>query len=558
MNFFIYEKFLNFLSLRIKKKIFFSLFLSFIFLFFNLFAFSLLIPFFSSIIDPNIISNIGIISKTKTYFFGKDFSNYNFIIFLGILCFVFINITNLSSLLADNIKFKIIRKIGVELTDKVIKQFLQLNYFNYTKYKKNFLISRVLLDLDSIIIQVVYSSFELISRIFLVFVVGIFLIWLEPLLTLLSAITLITFYYTIYFFSKKKLSSFGKQMTYSNSERVDKISNLYDNFTLIQIWKKNEKFLENLLQPTSVYYHSYTKSEFSKKIPKILVESIFFSIVIGICLFLKTTRVGDSNLIILFSAYAVSAYKLMPSFQMIFFSIYTIKNNYPKFEGLYNDYEFFRLNKKHYGNKKIKSVNDIEIKNLGMVIEKNKLFQNLNCRFKIGDRVAIIGKSGSGKTTLSKIIMGLLNPSSGKIFIDGIDIKLLDQESLCKLFSFCPEKVPLMQTTPRNNILFYNKYYKVMFDKIIRLYNLSFIKKNKFNFKNKINYSSGEVKRLLIARSVYSPNPILIFDEPTANLDNNNRKKIIKNIKEIKNKIIIFLTHDKKLIQISNKQIFLN
>jgi ABC-type multidrug transport system fused ATPase/permease subunit len=123
---------------------------------------------------------------------------------LGILCFVFINITNLSSLLADNIKFKIIRKIGVELTDKVINQFLQLNYLTYTKYKKNFLISRVLLDLDSIIIQVVYSSFELISRIFLVFIVGIFLIWLEPLLTLLSAITLITFYYTIYFFSKKK------------------------------------------------------------------------------------------------------------------------------------------------------------------------------------------------------------------------------------------------------------------------------------------------------------------------------------------------------------------
>lgn len=558
MNSLLNTKLVNLLSRKTKQKIILYLFLSLIFLFFNLFAFALLIPFFSSIIDIKIVSSNEIIAKFKLYLFGKNFSDFDFVIFFGFFCLFFLNITNLLSLISDNIKFNIIKKIGVELTSKVTNEFLNSNYLIYAKYKKNILATRLLMDLDSLIIQVIYSSFELISRIVLVLIIASFLIWLEPLVTFFSTITLTLFYYTIYFFSKKKLSIYGKQMTFSNSERVDKLNNLYDNFLLIKIWKKNKEFLENLIKPTSVYFRAFTKSEFSKRIPKISVESIFFSIVISICIFLKMGKLNDNDLIILLSAYAVSAYKLMPSLQVIFFSIYTIKNNYPKFEGIYKDYIFFKNNKQIYGDKKIGSVNEIEIKNLSMTIEKNKLFKNLNFKFKIGDKVAIVGKSGSGKTTLSKIMMGLLKPSNGKVFINGIDIKLLDDQSLCKIFSFCPEKIPLMHSSSKNNILFYNKYIKNKFEEIVHAYNLNFIKKNKFNYIKKTNLSSGEVKRLLIARSIYSLNPILILDEPTANLDSYNEGKIIDNIKKIKNKIVFFLTHDKNLIKISNKKIILN
>ena len=171
--------------------------------------------------------------------------------------------------------------------------------------------------------------------------------------------------------------------------------------------------------------------------------------------------------------------------------------------------------------------------------------------------MGIIGESGSGKSTFLNILMGLINPISGKIEIDG-EIKNLNSNNWYKKISHIPQDIFLLNDTIRNNICFGSDLNDYEDKKIIQIINQ--VKLNKYledqpkgldtNIgENGSQISGGEKQRLALARALFKQSEILVFDEATSSLDQENEIAILKLIESLKkDKTIIMISHNANLI----------
>jgi putative ABC transport system ATP-binding protein len=199
----------------------------------------------------------------------------------------------------------------------------------------------------------------------------------------------------------------------------------------------------------------------------------------------------------------------------------------------------------------------IETINLSMTYKSGKLsvpaLRNVNLTVSHGEFIAIMGPSGCGKSTLLHLLGGLLRPTSGQIFIDGIDISMLSDSGCTTVrrdkIGYVFQRFNLLPTlTAKGNIELAKKIHgngsleANGVDHILDILGLT----EKINFRPS-ELSGGEQQRVAIARAVVNRPSIVLADEPTGSLDSNNSEKVLQMLRELNEKLgqtIVMITHD--------------
>ncbi|MEB3429280.1 ABC transporter ATP-binding protein [Citroniella saccharovorans] len=192
----------------------------------------------------------------------------------------------------------------------------------------------------------------------------------------------------------------------------------------------------------------------------------------------------------------------------------------------------------------------------------NTLFavKNVNFTLEEGDFVNIIGRSGSGKSTFLNLLSGLLKPTEGKIFAKGKDMSDFSDREISKyrneIIGFVPQS---LGTLPNLNVLenvslpyYLFKRDDSAYEKAAILLDEMGILHLKDDFPK--NLSGGELKRVLIARSMINSPELLILDEPTSDLDKNTTMEIMDLLKKINSKgtALIIVTHELDILKYGN------
>lgn len=180
---------------------------------------------------------------------------------------------------------------------------------------------------------------------------------------------------------------------------------------------------------------------------------------------------------------------------------------------------------------------------------------NINLTLHPGEKLAIVGLNGAGKTTLIKLICGFLNPTKGKVLLNGKDIKIYNRQDYYKMFSALFQEFSLLAGTIETNITQddIHKDTKKMMESIKKadldkkIESLKEKEKtylNKDVFEDAIALSGGETQRLMLARALYKDAPFIILDEPTAALDPIAEADIYSHLDEIVgDKTAIYISH---------------
>jgi ABC-type bacteriocin/lantibiotic exporter with double-glycine peptidase domain len=207
-------------------------------------------------------------------------------------------------------------------------------------------------------------------------------------------------------------------------------------------------------------------------------------------------------------------------------------------------------------NHKSSSVNgkELVIKNLSFSYDDEAscdLLHNLNLTFAKGEVTGIVGQSGSGKSTLLKLLSGLYEPKNGTIELR-TEQGTIGGEQLTEQVAYVPPDNYLFSGTILENIMMSEQ--KPQIEKINLAASdaniLEFIKSLPDGFDTLIGesgntLSSGQAQRIAIARAVYINRPVIIFDEPTANLDADSIEKFHAAVHKLAlNNICIIVTHD--------------
>lgn len=185
----------------------------------------------------------------------------------------------------------------------------------------------------------------------------------------------------------------------------------------------------------------------------------------------------------------------------------------------------------------------IKISNISKKFQKALCLDDVSIEFKKGDRVGILGANGAGKTTLVRAIMGYYHVDSGDVKVGGFSpikerVKVL--ENIC----FIPQLPPPIKISPEELIDYVSKSGDCTKEKIHAYSSQMGFALEEHKSKSFFKLSGGMKQKLLIAIAMAKNSSIMIFDEPTANLDPNGREIFYKMLKEVsQDKIILFITH---------------
>lgn len=207
----------------------------------------------------------------------------------------------------------------------------------------------------------------------------------------------------------------------------------------------------------------------------------------------------------------------------------------------------------------------IEVKNIHKSFGTLEVLKGVNLTVKKGEIVSIIGKSGAGKTTLLQIIGTLDKPDSGSIMIDGVDVFALKEKELADfrnrhigfIFQFhqlLPEFTTLENVMMPGMIARMDE--KEAEQRAMKLLTELGMAERITHKPNQL--SGGEKQRVAAARAMMMSPNVILADEPSGSLDENNKKelhKLLLQMREQYGQTIIIVTHDKELAEISDRVI---
>ena len=192
--------------------------------------------------------------------------------------------------------------------------------------------------------------------------------------------------------------------------------------------------------------------------------------------------------------------------------------------------------------------------------------KNVSFTIHPGEHVAIIGRIGSGKSSIQKLILGLYEPDSGQILIDGIDIKQIDPADLRKNLGYVAQDIMLFRGTVKENITY--RATHATDSAMIRAAQISgtseFIKKHPRGYEMPIGergqgLSGGQRQSIGVARAFLLSTPIMLMDEPTNSMDQITEAKLLQSMSQnLKGVTSVFVTQKMTLLSIVDRVIVVN
>jgi len=556
-------KIINLFSKKQRNYLLFILFLIFLTMLLETFTIVAFYPLIDSMLNPIDGEKNSIM---RLFLSTLNFSAASEISYLISAIIIFATIFLIKSLILifcywHNTHFEF--QIRSELTQKLYKKYLLMPYKNFFKINSAEIIKNLDYELN-LFASGLSAIMVIITESTVLFGIIIFLFFFNFKITTVLIFTFIAIILLINLIYNKKLVNLGKLTQSYSKLRIQNFIESFNAIKEIKLFAKEKIFEQQMKNYNTIFFLSNKKEIFIRTLPRIFLE---LTIVLAICSYLFFVMQNGINFKILIpniSIYLIAAYRTLPCVNRIISSIQRYKFASPVMKNVCEEVNE-EYNKVLLTNDKINMDNSIELRNLEFSYNKDthKILSNINYKLKKNTIYGITGESGSGKSTLINIIVGLLEPHKGGLFVDNIKINKNNLNQFQKSVGYVPQNTFLFETTIAQNISFEIESKNYSLEKINNLIKIlgleskikSLIKGVETNVSEKgLNLSGGQVQRIGIARALYRNPEIIVLDESTNALDIDTEEQIINYINSIKNnKIIILVAHRKSALKYCDK-----
>lgn len=518
-----------------------------------------ILPFMSMVLDPTVVES----NEQLIYFYDLfNFSSLNMFMFtLGILVLLLLLVGNIISVLSIRLKTKFVWDLNYRISTSLLGKYLSLPYSYFLNHNSADLGKNILSETDQLTGGFLMAVLNIVEGGVIATVLFFMLIIVNPVMTLITLALLGSIYVLIYLIFSKKLKSAGKQRIEKNRARYKSVGEALGGIKFTKVLGKEEYFLENYSKHSREFFDLQSWFQVIGKTPKFIMEIVAFGGVLGLVLYFIYTDQMTNELIPLIGLFAFAGYRLMPALQSIYDSFTQFrfyrpvlnKIHYDMTEGGLGDVE---IDLKEGSAKKIKFKKDIHLEDVSFSYDGNrkKVLEDIDMEIDKDMSVGIVGTTGSGKTTLVDIILGLLTPTEGSIYVDGNKITKDNVRNWQANLGYVPQDIFLCDDSITKNIAFgYSdeEIDMVQVKRVAKMANISkFIEEelpegyDTVIGERGVRLSGGQRQRIGIARALYHNPEVLVFDEATSSLDNVTERSVLKAIESVsKLKTMIVIAH---------------
>lgn len=185
---------------------------------------------------------------------------------------------------------------------------------------------------------------------------------------------------------------------------------------------------------------------------------------------------------------------------------------------------------------------DIKLEQVGLSIKGSPILHNINITFEHGKKYLVLGCNGSGKSTMAKLLKNTYSGYEGSILLDSYDLASPEGAALSRLVSYSNETVSLLSDTVRNNILLYRDVSEDRLETAVRLADLRVPMNRKAGDGGRF-LSSGERRKLELARALIDDPQVMILDEVVSTLDIETAYEIEKLVLSLEDRTVIMISN---------------
>ena len=443
------------------------------------------------------------------------------------------------------------------ITGRLFRSYLSKDYTFHLTNNSAKLLSNTITESMQFSVGYTAPLLFLLNDVFIAVFILIVLFIVEPISALIAILSFGSLSVFLFAVSKKKSANWGTIRQSKERLRIKSAQEGFNGIKDIKLSGRDDIFIDQYLKHTNFSLEAGRNQSILQQIPKISLEFVAVFSLCGIVIFLYLF--GDSGKVIsVLGVFSAAAFKLLPTVSRLVQSCQGLVFQKPVVSLIHEELVSIKSPAKPINcssNKRINFEGKLTISDLSFCYDgSNKsAIQNINFDLAAGKMFGFIGSSGAGKSTLIDCILGLIEPSSGSLSVDGEVITKGNVKKWQKNIGYVPQVIYLLDASLRENIAFGISADFIDDEKLKSAINkaqlsdfISDLPKGLDTFVGErgVRLSGGQRQRIGIARALYNAPSVLVLDEATSALDNETESEVMNAVESLQgSRTILIIAH---------------
>ena len=521
-------------------------------------------PFMALVGDISILETNGVFAQL--YKMSGLNNPMDFLFYTGVIVLVMLTFSTVIAMFTTWRLSIFGARIGTEIADRLYSYYMQQSWQFHASGSSAQLTKQVSTEAARISNDIIQPLMQMNSKLVLALFISISIVVYDPVIAILGLFIFSLAYFVLYRLVRQKLESNGQQLSEVSTRRFRLMNEGFGGIKDVLLLNRSHDFITRFHDSGKVYARARGTNIAISQVPRYFIELIAFGAMISLVLVLIKVHSGNLGEVLpILAVYALAAFKLLPALQQIYSSLSVIKGNVAAFEAVKDDLQ------RSIENQKIVSENSIVTSiNLYKNIALNDIafsypgkdraaVDGVSMSIPVNSVIGLVGSSGSGKSTLIDLLLGLLTPQQGGIYVDNIRITADNKRAWQDLLGFVPQSIFLSEGSIAENIAFGIPAKDISLKQVNKALNLANLTELVEQLPDGVNtkvgergvqLSGGQRQRIGIARALYHEAEVLVFDEATSALDGITEKIVMDAIHEFSGqKTIIMIAHRLKTVE---------
>ena len=398
-----------------------------------------------------------------------------------------------------------------------------------------------------------------------------FLLIAAPLVTLVTAGTLGLLVAAALRLTKRSSNRWGRQREEQSRRAAKDMQQMLGGLREIIVLGREQTYRDAFAAAENALARTRRTHSTLVALPRIAIETIFVACVVLVVALLTLRGASSADLVPLLGVYAYAGFRFIPSANRLMLQVDVLRSVGPSVRRVAEHLDVFegaRREDDRSPGTAMTFEREIALEDVGFTYETGPapVFTGVSLRIGRGQSVGIVGPTGSGKSTLVDLVLGLLDPTTGRVTVDGVDVRAVRRAWQRKI-GYVAQHAFLFDDTIAKNVALGVRPEEVdrrRLDEALAMAQLGeFVAGLPDGAETRImergiRLSGGQRQRVAIARALYQEPDLLVFDEATAALDNATEREVTRAIEELRGrKTVIVIAHRLTTVRRCDALIFL-
>jgi ATP-binding cassette, subfamily B, bacterial PglK len=538
-----------------KKRFCFFIFLLFIGGLLSLLGIGAVIPFVKVLVSPDKINYLSVLGGL-TYVHAVGLC-----VVVLILSFW---IKDMASILILKWQTVFLNNLMAKIRKKLFSCYIYSPYIYQARRSSSDLINNINIESQFLSGYVMAQVGNVLNEVVTSFVVFIALVFINPVFSIIVVGCLLLTAKLFMSWLKERSDYYGKLRAKSYADLTRSVAQGLGGVKETKIYQKEAYFVAEVDAAADKIAKSASFAAVFSQTPRFLIEAVAIAVVLITLFCFVLVGYTGTALLVLLSIFGVAAVQLLPSMNRLMQALTMMRYGYPALDKIYHEIKKIDAEKvekvQYQAGDMLQFKKTISLSNISFSYLTNPVLNNIDLVVRRGEKVAFVGTSGAGKTTLVDVILGVLQPGQGEIYVDDVQITKNNLGAWQRNFGYIPQMIYIYDCSLRENIAFGLDAENIDDERVWYCLDQAALS----NFvreeceqgldtlvgENGVRLSGGQRQRIGIARALYYDPNILVMDEATAALDNQTEYEVTQALSNVgKDRTIITIAHRLTTIQ---------